>query len=208
MYDEEFVRKSFLDEIKSLSRRADAEGVTAYLHRPRTRHRPNERFLKTTLQGIEFTNRRLDEEEMWRIHRRQQEQKPSEADECSKGVVSGRKCVDLSTANAEGSERLQGQPLHMSIKRARGRGSIGPRSDLEGGQHKYSYDETCYREPDDVDGTMKFESKDNRIDEDTKSRSSHKNRHKKRRRDKKTGEGEQKHRSSRRSSRKKTDSYD
>jgi hypothetical protein len=57
MYDEEFVRKSFLDEINVLSHRADAEGVTAYLNRPRPRprHRPNERFLKTTLQGIEFS---------------------------------------------------------------------------------------------------------------------------------------------------------
>jgi hypothetical protein len=55
MYDEEFVRKSFLDEIKMLSHRAEAEGVTAYLHRPRPRQRPSERFLKTTLQGIEFS---------------------------------------------------------------------------------------------------------------------------------------------------------
>jgi hypothetical protein len=136
---------------------------------------------------------------MWRMHRLQQEQQPTEGGECSKGVLSGRKCVDLSTTNAEVSEMHEGQP--RALKRARGRGSLGPRSDLEDGQHSY-YDAIRYTEPDD---TMKFESRDTRIDKDTKSRSSH--RHKKRRRDK-TGEGEKKQRSSKKTSRKKTDSFD
>lgn len=237
MYNEEFVRRAFLDDIKSLSHRAEAEGVTAYLHRPRQALRPNERFLQNTLKGIEYSellgfinsllsykfqpplnwlfavlthqtaidmifflskkkikknsaNKRLDEEEMWRRHRLRQERSAQpgdkhydeEGDERSTSVP-GKKYVEASSVDV----RITSQAIHThtrdsqhrtAVKRARGRGSVGPRSDLEGSQ-----DKTRHKESNKVDDTLNLETDDGKFDKIHEShRSSH--RHKRKRRDK------------------------
>ncbi|XP_050367168.1 uncharacterized protein LOC126785498 [Argentina anserina] len=69
-------------EAAELRRQADKEGVHAYLEQPKSRFRPNSRFLSATVRGVEQANKAVEVNEMWRIR-----QKELELDERRKGKM-------------------------------------------------------------------------------------------------------------------------
>ncbi|KAH9620888.1 hypothetical protein KSS87_011245 [Heliosperma pusillum] len=62
-----------LNEAAELRRRAQQEGVLAYLHKPTVRGHPNSRFLSATIRGIEQANRVVEVDEMWRARQKELE---------------------------------------------------------------------------------------------------------------------------------------
>ncbi|KAL1218386.1 hypothetical protein V5N11_028093 [Cardamine amara subsp. amara] len=60
-----------LREAAELRRKAEKEGVRAYLEKPNVRHRPNSRFLKATLLGVQQSNKAVETKEMWRARKKE-----------------------------------------------------------------------------------------------------------------------------------------
>ncbi|KAM1256236.1 hypothetical protein ACFX1Q_030385 [Malus domestica] len=58
-------------EAAELRRQADKEGVHAYLQQPKTRFRPNSRFLSATVRGVQQANRAVEVNEMWRLRQKE-----------------------------------------------------------------------------------------------------------------------------------------
>lgn len=74
------IAKILLEEAAELRRRADKEGVHAYLQKPGVRGRPNSRFLTATVLGVQQANKAVEVNEMWRLR-----QKELELDDRCKG---------------------------------------------------------------------------------------------------------------------------
>ncbi|CAG7885647.1 unnamed protein product [Brassica rapa] len=53
-----------LREAAELRRQAEKDGVRAYLEKPNVRHRPNSRFLTTTVLGVKQSNSAVETNEM------------------------------------------------------------------------------------------------------------------------------------------------
>ncbi|XP_068320072.1 uncharacterized protein [Pyrus communis] len=60
-------------EAAELRRQAEKEGVHAYLQQPKTRFRPNSRFLSATVRGVQQANRVVEVNEMWRLRQKERE---------------------------------------------------------------------------------------------------------------------------------------
>ncbi|CAN1173076.1 hypothetical protein LINPERPRIM_LOCUS9035, partial [Linum perenne] len=58
-------------EAAELRRRAEKEGVRAYLEKPTVRVRPNSRFLTATVLGVQQANRVVEVNEMWRVRQKE-----------------------------------------------------------------------------------------------------------------------------------------
>ncbi|XP_010437732.1 PREDICTED: uncharacterized protein LOC104721446 [Camelina sativa] len=56
-----------LREAAELRRKAEKDGVRAYLEKPNVRHRPNSRFLTATVLGVQQANKALETNEMWSL---------------------------------------------------------------------------------------------------------------------------------------------
>ncbi|CAF2133859.1 unnamed protein product [Brassica napus] len=64
-----------LREAAELRRQAEKDGVRAYLEKPNVRHRPNSRFLTTTVLGVKQCSRARKRKAQKKIKRgKQQEQ--------------------------------------------------------------------------------------------------------------------------------------
>ncbi|CAN6688029.1 unnamed protein product [Malus baccata var. baccata] len=145
-------------EAAELRRQADKEGVHAYLQQPKTRFRPNSRFLSATVRGVQQANRAVEVNEMWRLR-----QKEKELDNRLKGNKDESRCRGDSNSptpsgkghavaddsagpscssrkreyeschsrqeNGLGDEELE-EFLHSRVKR--GRGAVGSRTDETG----------------------------------------------------------------------------
>ncbi|EFN53384.1 hypothetical protein CHLNCDRAFT_137165 [Chlorella variabilis] len=115
-------------DIDQLREKAEGQGVTAWLTRPVQRERPNERFLISTLRGVQAHNRRAEEEEMWERYqqRRQREEgEQGEAAQRQRGHSSGH-------AEEGGHVSDDAIAAMVASKRSRGRGGVGSRMDVPG----------------------------------------------------------------------------
>ncbi|XP_048430977.1 uncharacterized protein LOC103938250 isoform X2 [Pyrus x bretschneideri] len=139
-------------EAAELRRQAEKEGVHAYLQQPKTRFRPNSRFLSATVRGVQQVN------EMWRLRQKEKELdnrlKGNKAESRCRGDSNSPRCSGKGHAvtddsagpscssrkreyeschsrqeNGLGDEELE-EFLHSRVKR--GRGAVGSRMDEKG----------------------------------------------------------------------------
>ncbi|KAK6916264.1 hypothetical protein RJ641_019125 [Dillenia turbinata] len=146
-----------LKEAAELRRKADEEGVLAYLQQPKGRGRPNSRFLTATVLGVQQANRAIEMNEMWRTRRKELElddrlnNRSRESNNRSRSYrhasdssISRRKYDDTSCSS---SKRVIKEDSHgreddglkdeevdefLNSRVKRGRGAIGSRMDETG----------------------------------------------------------------------------
>ncbi|XP_048430975.1 uncharacterized protein LOC103938250 isoform X1 [Pyrus x bretschneideri] len=145
-------------EAAELRRQAEKEGVHAYLQQPKTRFRPNSRFLSATVRGVQQANRVVEVNEMWRLRQKEKELdnrlKGNKAESRCRGDSNSPRCSGKGHAvtddsagpscssrkreyeschsrqeNGLGDEELE-EFLHSRVKR--GRGAVGSRMDEKG----------------------------------------------------------------------------
>ncbi|KFK38159.1 hypothetical protein AALP_AA3G076600 [Arabis alpina] len=147
-----------LREAAELRRQAEKEGVRAYLEKPNVRHRPNSRFLKATVLGVQQSNKAAETNEMWRVRqielederlkgksREESSSRNSQMERngswrldtrCSSGDE--KKVTHASSSDkrwySEDDEGLGDDEIESFLQSRikRGRGSIGPRMDETG----------------------------------------------------------------------------
>ncbi|KMZ60823.1 hypothetical protein ZOSMA_56G00540 [Zostera marina] len=130
---------------------ADKEGVHAYLRAPKTRARPNSRFLTATVLGVQHANKSVEVDEMWRAREKeleliQRSKNKSKERDRKHGINSSKerygKTEEISSFNQNayvdhdsiqddglGDDDIE-KFLHSRAKR--GRGSVGSRMDEPG----------------------------------------------------------------------------
>ncbi|CAL9222836.1 unnamed protein product [Arabidopsis halleri] len=154
------IASTLLREAAELRRKAEKEGVRAYLDKPNIRHRPNSRFLKATVLGVQQSNKAVETNEMWRVRKKEIElederQKGKTREESSssqmkqngsfmkrsldKRCSSGdEKMITCASSNkrlySEDDEGLGDDDIEtfLQSRKKRGRGSIGPMMDETG----------------------------------------------------------------------------
>ncbi|CAN7117123.1 unnamed protein product [Brassica rapa subsp. narinosa] len=138
-----------LREAAELRRRAERDGVRAYLEKPIVRHRPNSRFLTATVLGVQQSNRAVETNEMWKAREKEieleSERRKRKSREESSSSRMKRSSLDkrCSSSNDEkkvthpsddedeglGDDEIES---FLQSRNKRGRGSIGPRMDETG----------------------------------------------------------------------------
>lgn len=150
-----------LREAAELRRKADEEGALAYLCKPTIRGRPNSRFLKATVLGIQQANRAVEVNEMWRLRQKElgvddrKERRlgnENSSPRSLRGVTTSRindkrhsDCGSISIASCSSKNRdtkdyylrdegLQVDEVHefLHSRPKRGRGAVGARMDETG----------------------------------------------------------------------------
>ncbi|CAF2126603.1 unnamed protein product, partial [Brassica napus] len=147
-----------LREAAELRRRAERDGVRAYLEKPNVRHRPNSRFLTATVLGVQQSNRAVETNEMWKARekeielenerRKRKSREESSSSSSSRMKRSGsfsKRSLDKRCSSSNDEKRFT-HPLDdedeglgddeiesfLQARNKRGRGSIGPRMDETG----------------------------------------------------------------------------
>jgi len=98
-----------LEEARQLRAEAEKEGVHAYLRAPKTRARPNSRFLAATVLGVQHANKSVEVDEMWRAREKEleliQRSKNKSKERSQKhGINSSKECYERSQENSSLSQ--------------------------------------------------------------------------------------------------------
>mmetsp|Transcript_20055 Transcript_20055/g.47767 ORF Transcript_20055/g.47767 Transcript_20055/m.47767 type:complete len:261 (-) Transcript_20055:51-833(-) len=118
-----------------LKDKAKDRGVLAYLLKPVSRERPNERFLQNTIRSVNFANRQADEKEMWERWDRLRSSRERCTTERQRTLAAGD---DKSSTSDDGSGGSSGHSDEWELeeflrqRKSRGRGAVGARSDEPG----------------------------------------------------------------------------
>ncbi|KAF3518622.1 hypothetical protein DY000_02060943 [Brassica cretica] len=144
-----------LREAAELRRQAEKDGVGAYLEKPNVRHRPNSRFLTSTVLGVKQSNRAVETNEMWkareleneRLKRKSREESNSSSSQMKRSSSFSKRSLDKRCSSINVERKITHQSssdkrLYLDdddeglgddeIENKRGRGSVGPRMDETG----------------------------------------------------------------------------
>ncbi|KAG2275272.1 hypothetical protein Bca52824_057827 [Brassica carinata] len=119
-----------LREAAELRRQAEKDGVRAYLEKPNVRHRPNSRFLTTTVLGVKQSNRAVETNAMWKARELENESRSSS--QMKRSSSFSKRSLDKRCSSINDERRITHQSSSDKRLNKRGRGSVGPRMDETG----------------------------------------------------------------------------
>lgn len=139
---DEYLASLVIRDARARADGVDKDGVLAYLHRPKTRERPNETFLANTLRGVRSANerdaRRANDAERSPANRRgarRRDDRP-DADGSPSPSSSTTPTSSSSSPSPSASSRDGDAELAAFLSRPgrvrRGRGAVGSRADEPG----------------------------------------------------------------------------
>ena len=139
---DEYLASLVIRDARARADGVDKDGVLAYLHRPKTRERPNETFLANTLRGVRSANerdaRRANDAERSPANRRRDDRPDADASGDASASPSSSTTPSSSTSSPSpsASSRDGDADLAAFLSRPgrvrRGRGAVGSRADEPG----------------------------------------------------------------------------